>query len=190
MNNVFFSVKSFLSQCTSLSFCYSLVSLKVMEGGMKDLNPAILNAVDLDAPPDLLRFTILVPPAHGTLLHGIYGLDMSQYKDMGPEILQRSIPVQSFTMQTLQQGQLLITNPPYLEFCLALGVEREVCQCSTPPQGWLPLWLPEGAGLFSLGSRLAEQMLQETEVIECLWCFCHICEGLSCTFTSAPLCTQ
>ncbi|XP_060797324.1 FRAS1-related extracellular matrix protein 1b isoform X2 [Neoarius graeffei] len=85
-----------------------LHNFTVMEGGMKDLNPAILNAVDLDAPPDLLRFTILVPPAHGTLLHGIYGLDMSQYKDMGPEILQRSIPVQSFTMQTLQQGMKIM----------------------------------------------------------------------------------
>ncbi|XP_060735779.1 FRAS1-related extracellular matrix protein 1b [Tachysurus vachellii] len=81
-----------------------LHNFTVMEGGMKDLSPAILDAVDLDAPPDLLSFTILVPPAHGALLHGIYGLDMSQYKAIGPEILQRSPPVQSFTMQALQQG--------------------------------------------------------------------------------------
>lgn len=100
---------------------------------MKDLNPAILDAVDLDAPPDLLSFTILVPPAHGALLHGIYGLDMNQYKDMGPEILRRSVPVQSFTIQALRQGQFLFTVSPSLELCLALGVEREVCQCSVSP---------------------------------------------------------
>lgn len=72
---------------------------------MKDLNPAILDAVDLDASSDLLSFTILAPPAHGALLHGLYGLDMSQYKDMSPEILQRSLPVHSFTIQALQRGQ-------------------------------------------------------------------------------------
>ncbi|KAG7327532.1 hypothetical protein KOW79_009138 [Hemibagrus wyckioides] len=85
-----------------------LHNFTVMEGGMKDLNPAILDAVDLDAPPDLLSFTILVPPAHGALLHGIYGLDMNQYKDMGPEILRRSIPVQSFTIQALRQGMKIM----------------------------------------------------------------------------------
>ncbi|KAK3561937.1 hypothetical protein QTP86_019060, partial [Hemibagrus guttatus] len=85
-----------------------LHNFTVMEGGMKDLNPAILDAVDLDAPPDLLSFTILVPPAHGALLHGIYGLDMNQYKDMGPEILRRSVPVQSFTIQVLRQGMKIV----------------------------------------------------------------------------------
>lgn len=155
---------------------------------MKDLSPAIIDAVDLDAPPALLSFTILVPPAHGTLLHGIYGIEMSRYKDMGPEILKESPPVHSFTVQALRQGQLHTINPTGLELCLALEVEREVCQYSTSPQGWLPLCIPEGAGLFSLGSRLAEQMLQETEVMECLWCFYHICEGLSCTITSEPMC--
>lgn len=83
-----------------------------MEGGIKNLNPDILDAVDLDAPPDLLSFTILVPPVHGRLLHGIYGLDVSQYKDMGREVLQKSPPVQSFTVQALRQGQLLFTVSP------------------------------------------------------------------------------
>ncbi|KAI5101073.1 fras-related extracellular matrix protein 1b isoform X1 [Silurus meridionalis] len=85
-----------------------LHNFTVMEGGMKDLNPAFLDAVDLDAPPDLLSFTILVPPAHGSLLHGIYGLDMSRYKDIGPEILQRRLPVHSFTLQALRQGMKIM----------------------------------------------------------------------------------
>lgn len=88
---------------------------------MKDLDPAILDAVDLDAPPNLLSFTILVPPAHGTLLHGTYGLGIRPYKEMGQETLQRSLSVLSFTVQALRQGQLHSINPPGLELCLALG---------------------------------------------------------------------
>lgn len=86
---------------------------------MKDLSPAILDAVDLDAPPDLLSFTILVPPAHGKLLHGTYGLDMS--KDMGPEILQRSISVQSFTIQALHQGQFLFYKTSWFGTLFSIG---------------------------------------------------------------------
>lgn len=124
-----------------------------MEGGIKELNPAILDAVDLDAPPDLLSFTILVPPNHGTLLNGIYGLDMSRYKDMGPEILQRSLPVHSFTIQALRQGQLLFINPPGLELYLALGWSRRFvsaaphhkadCPCFSQRALVCSLWGPD-----------------------------------------------
>ncbi|XP_036442581.1 FRAS1-related extracellular matrix protein 1b isoform X2 [Colossoma macropomum] len=85
-----------------------LHNFTVMEGGIKDLNPAILDAVDLDAPSDILTITVLVPPAHGMLLNGIYGLEMSRYKEMGQELLQRSPPVQSFTKQALRQGMKII----------------------------------------------------------------------------------
>lgn len=79
-----------------------------MEGGMKDLSPDILNAVDVDIPADTLTMTILVPPAHGTLVNGIYGLEMNRYKNMNPEVLQQTLAIQSFTLQELQQGQFLI----------------------------------------------------------------------------------
>ncbi|KAI4899055.1 hypothetical protein NFI96_009052 [Prochilodus magdalenae] len=85
-----------------------LHNFTIMEGGMKDLNPAILDAVDLDTPSDILSITVLVPPAHGTLLNGIYGLEMSRYKEMGHELLQRSQPVHSFTKQALKQGMKII----------------------------------------------------------------------------------
>ncbi len=75
-----------------------------MEGGMKDLSPDILNAVDVDIPADTLTMTILVPPAHGTLVNGIYGLEMNRYKNMNPEVLHRTLAIQSFTLQELQQG--------------------------------------------------------------------------------------
>lgn len=78
-----------------------------MEGGMKDLSPDILNAVDVDIPVETLTITILVPPAHGTLLNGIYGLEMSRYKSMSPEDLHQTLAVHSFSIQELQQGQFL-----------------------------------------------------------------------------------
>uniref|UniRef100_A0AAR2KKY0 C-type lectin domain-containing protein n=1 Tax=Pygocentrus nattereri TaxID=42514 RepID=A0AAR2KKY0_PYGNA len=87
-----------------------LHNFTVMEGAMKDLNPAVLDAVDLDTPSDILTITVLVPPAHGTLLNGIYGLEMSRYKEMGQGLLQRRMKIiymhddtetlkDSFTMQ-------------------------------------------------------------------------------------------
>ncbi|XP_016376586.1 FRAS1-related extracellular matrix protein 1-like [Sinocyclocheilus rhinocerous] len=85
-----------------------LSNFTVMEGGMKDLSPDILNAVDGDIPADTLTMTILVPPAHGTLVNGIYGLKMNRYKNMNPEVLQRTLAIQSFTLQELQQGMKIM----------------------------------------------------------------------------------
>uniref|UniRef100_A0A671T053 FRAS1-related extracellular matrix protein 1-like n=1 Tax=Sinocyclocheilus anshuiensis TaxID=1608454 RepID=A0A671T053_9TELE len=85
-----------------------LSNFTVMEGGMKDLSPDILNAVDGDIPADTLTMTILFPPAHGTLVNGIYGLKMNRYKNMNPEVLQRTLPIQSFTLQELQQGMKIM----------------------------------------------------------------------------------
>lgn len=78
---------------------------------MRELTPAVLNGLDLDAPPDLLTFTVVRPPAHGSLINGIYGTEMSRYKEMGAELLQRSLLVTSFTLQELRGGERNITNP-------------------------------------------------------------------------------
>lgn len=72
---------------------------------MRELTPSILNGFDLDAPPDVLTFEVVQPPAHGNLINGIYGTEMSRYKEMGAELMQRSLPVTSFTLQELQQGE-------------------------------------------------------------------------------------
>ncbi|KAK9967605.1 hypothetical protein ABG768_001992 [Culter alburnus] len=85
-----------------------LSNFTVMEGGMKDLSPDILNAVDIDIPADTLTMTILIPPTHGTLLNGIYGLEMNRYKNLNPEVLQRTLAIQSFTLQELQQGMKIM----------------------------------------------------------------------------------
>ncbi|XP_040896305.1 FRAS1-related extracellular matrix protein 1b isoform X2 [Toxotes jaculatrix] len=85
-----------------------LANFTVKEGGIRELTPSILNGLDLDAPPDLLTFTVLQPPAHGRLINGIYGTEMSRYKEMGADLLQRSLPVTSFTLQELRQGMKIV----------------------------------------------------------------------------------
>ncbi|KAG7514301.1 FRAS1-related extracellular matrix protein 1-like [Solea senegalensis] len=85
-----------------------LANFTVKEGGIRELTPSILDGVDLDAPPDLLTFTVVQPPAHGHLINGIYGAEMSRYNEMGAELLQRSLPVTSFTLQELRQGMKIM----------------------------------------------------------------------------------
>ncbi|XP_038570885.1 FRAS1-related extracellular matrix protein 1b isoform X2 [Micropterus salmoides] len=85
-----------------------LANFTVKEGGMRELTPSILNGFDLDAPLDVLTFTVLQPPAHGSLINGIYGTEMSRYKQMGADLLQRSLPVTSFTLQELRQGMKIV----------------------------------------------------------------------------------
>lgn len=72
---------------------------------MRELSPPLLNAFDLDAPPDVLIFAVVQPPSHGCLINGIYAAEMSRYKEMGAELLQRSLVVTSFTLRQLQQGE-------------------------------------------------------------------------------------
>ncbi|KAI4829093.1 hypothetical protein KUCAC02_023155 [Chaenocephalus aceratus] len=82
-----------------------LANFTVNEGGMRELTPSILNGFDLDSPLDTLTFTVVQPPAHGSLINGIYSLEKSRYSDTGAELLQRSLPITSFTLQELQQGE-------------------------------------------------------------------------------------
>ena len=84
--------------------------MQVKEGGLRELTPSILNGFDLDAPPDLLTFTLARPPAHGRLINGVYGTETSRYTEMGAELLQRSLSVTSFTLQELRQGETKTTE--------------------------------------------------------------------------------
>uniref|UniRef100_A0A3B5APN5 FRAS1-related extracellular matrix protein 1-like n=1 Tax=Stegastes partitus TaxID=144197 RepID=A0A3B5APN5_9TELE len=81
-----------------------LTNFTVKEGGIRELTRSILDGSDLDAPPDLLTFTLQRPPAHGFLINAIYGSNLSRYQEMGAELLQRSLLISSFTLQELQQG--------------------------------------------------------------------------------------
>ncbi|KAJ7993225.1 hypothetical protein DPEC_G00270240 [Dallia pectoralis] len=86
----------------------TLSNLTVTEGGVKELSPDIFNALDLDTSADILTFTVLVPPAHGTLLNGIYGRETSHYKGVGSKQLQHGLILHSFTMEELKQGMRVV----------------------------------------------------------------------------------
>lgn len=66
---------------------------------MRELIPSILDGFDLDAPPDLLTFTVVRPPAHGSLINSIHGTEAVA------DLLHRSLPVTSFTLQELRRGE-------------------------------------------------------------------------------------
>lgn len=85
-----------------------LNNFTVTEGGMKELSAAILDAVDLDLPPDTLILSVVSPPRHGALINGFHGFQMSRYKDMGPEVLRRSTSTQNFTLQELREGMKIM----------------------------------------------------------------------------------
>ncbi|KAF6715166.1 FRAS1-related extracellular matrix protein 1 [Oryzias melastigma] len=77
----------------------------VKEGGLRELTPSILDGFDLDAPPDVLTFTVERGPAHGSLTSSIHGSDISHYQQMGKELMQRSLHLSSFTLQELRQAE-------------------------------------------------------------------------------------
>lgn len=82
--------------------------LQVKEGGAKELTPSLLNARDLDVPPDVLTFTVLEPPSHGSLVK-TGGTAMWRHGGKGAELPQRSLIASSFSLQELQQGEI---TPP------------------------------------------------------------------------------
>lgn len=86
--------------------------LQVTEGGMTELTPSILDGSDLDVPSDLLTFTVEKPPAHGRLINGIHGAELSRSKKTGTEQLQSNLHITSFTLQELKQGETESTSPP------------------------------------------------------------------------------
>lgn len=79
---------------------------------MKELTAAILDVADLDAPPDTLTLTVTSPPTHGTLINGIYGLQMNRYKNMGQDLLRRTLSAHSFTFRELREGHALYILTP------------------------------------------------------------------------------
>ncbi|KAI2662157.1 FRAS1-related extracellular matrix protein 1 [Labeo rohita] len=76
--------------------------LHVREGDMKELDPSIISAVDLDVPRDRLMFSIVQRPQHGSIMSVPHGNDLTHYK-RGSEI-----PVEHFTMDNLRNGMSLM----------------------------------------------------------------------------------
>ncbi|KAM9797536.1 FRAS1-related extracellular matrix protein 1b isoform 3-T5 [Syngnathus typhle] len=76
-----------------------LANFTVKEGGTRELTPSLLDAFDLDAPPDELTFSLTAAPAHGSLKMSV--------SRPGEEARASAIAVMSFTLRQLRQGMHL-----------------------------------------------------------------------------------
>ncbi|CAL8310310.1 unnamed protein product [Lota lota] len=84
-----------------------LTNFTVMEGGLVELGPSVINGLDLDAPQEVLTFTLLAPPLHGLLLGAVYGWEAGRYRSLAPDVL-LGLSVTSFSLQQLRQGLRLL----------------------------------------------------------------------------------
>lgn len=73
---------------------------------MKQLDSSVLDAVDLDVPKNLLLFSVVTPPQHGSIIR--HGSDGSFHKRGDTYQQHQQHQVLDFTMSELTNG----TSPP------------------------------------------------------------------------------
>ncbi|XP_056388905.1 FRAS1-related extracellular matrix protein 1-like [Hyla sarda] len=83
-------------------------NMTIMEGGSCEIGPATLSAEDLDVPPDVLRFSIIDPPAHGSLLHSLQDTDIRPYQQLHPIGTHREVLTDAFTLDALKEGMTIV----------------------------------------------------------------------------------
>ncbi|XP_062905194.1 FRAS1-related extracellular matrix protein 1a isoform X2 [Mobula hypostoma] len=81
-------------------------NITVSEGQMCELDPSIINVVDLDVPADSLTFTVSQQPQHGMIRSMVHGNDVVLYQQ--PTLTGYELPVHDFTMDQLMHGLKLI----------------------------------------------------------------------------------
>lgn len=75
---------------------------------MKELDPSIINVVDMDVPQDTLMFTVLQQPQHGFLVKGMYGNDIIRYQHAISNHQNHELPVHKFSMELLKNGKCCV----------------------------------------------------------------------------------
>ncbi|XP_061486151.1 FRAS1-related extracellular matrix protein 1 isoform X3 [Rhineura floridana] len=83
-------------------------NITVKEGQIKEVDPSVINVVDLDVPQDTLMFTVLQPPQHGLLVNENYGNDVIRYKYAINSHQHHQLPVYEFSMELLKNGMRLM----------------------------------------------------------------------------------
>ncbi|KAJ8385248.1 hypothetical protein AAFF_G00191250 [Aldrovandia affinis] len=83
-------------------------NITVREGDMKELDPAILNAVDLDIPRNDLVFSVIQQPQHGVIMGRLYGNDITRYKRLIHRRHHSEVAVRDFTMEELKNGMTVM----------------------------------------------------------------------------------
>ncbi|XP_018409339.1 PREDICTED: FRAS1-related extracellular matrix protein 1-like [Nanorana parkeri] len=83
-------------------------NLTIIEGGSCEIGPATLNAEDLDVPADALRFTVIIPPAHGWLLNAADGKNITADRNENFGEWGKGSTIDSFTLDELKQGTAFV----------------------------------------------------------------------------------
>ncbi|XP_066577018.1 FRAS1-related extracellular matrix protein 1a [Amia ocellicauda] len=83
-------------------------NITVQEGQTKELDPSVLDAVDLDIPRETLTFTVVQPPQHGIIMNGVYGTEVSRYKQLIQAQRSTALSVLRFTLEDLTNGMTLM----------------------------------------------------------------------------------
>ncbi|KAI1888531.1 hypothetical protein AGOR_G00186130 [Albula goreensis] len=83
-------------------------NITVREGDMKELDPTILNAVDLDVPHNHLVFSVVQQPQHGQIMGRLDGNDITRRKRLVNRRHNSEVAVQDFTMEELKNGMTVM----------------------------------------------------------------------------------
>ncbi|NWY42503.1 FREM1 protein, partial [Sylvia atricapilla] len=84
-------------------------NITVQEGEMKELDLSVINAVDLDVPPDPLVFGVVQKPSYGFLINGVHGSDVLHYKELiNYDHHSHGLLVHDFSMEQLRNGMKLM----------------------------------------------------------------------------------
>ncbi len=83
---------------------------EVREGEMKQLDSSVLHAMDLDVPKNILRFSVVKAPQHGSIINHSSGKAAYKRREANSES-----PVVDFTMTELKNGTFCISllNPNF-----------------------------------------------------------------------------
>ena len=68
---------------------------------MKELDSSVLHAMDLDVPKNILLFSVVKPPQHGSIIHHSSGQPAYKQREASPQST-----VVDFTMTDLISGTL------------------------------------------------------------------------------------
>lgn len=76
---------------------------------MKELDLSVINAVDLDMPPDPLVFGVVQKPSHGFLINGVHGSDVLHYKELiNHDHHSHGLLIHDFSVEQLRSGRCSI----------------------------------------------------------------------------------
>lgn len=76
---------------------------------MKELDLSVINAVDLDVPPDPLVFRVVQRPSYGFLINSVHGSDVLHYKELiNHDHRSHGLLVHDFSMEQLRNGRCSI----------------------------------------------------------------------------------